>query len=256
MINWTEILRVLLPSIITAGTLLISLKILRKNIKKINTKWGSASLNERPGVYQAYVIELIIEVLEIINEKSLLKNKRRQIIKRSVRLWRHQIAVGIFEEMSLTGATSEGLVKNPIYRYLMSVLDLIGNELVGIIMTHAEKNGFSELYSEAEKNIFLSERVKEVETFIIEALESNYLVSDNSIITQENIKEWIKNRRVSSEQIWTNLYRQIIDVTIETKSKLWSYIERITIKGLNNGLTDDEIDNIRNLFKRSIIEKL
>ena len=255
MIDWTSVISGAIPAVIIAIVTLAIVLLFKGNIRRIKTKWGTATMNGR-GIEAAYVIELLIEMVAILNQREELRYRRRTIVKRTTTQWRHNMAIFISEELSARGHTTNNLFRDPVYRYLMSVFDSIGQSLVGVIMTHAEKNGFYELDQESERSAYIEARIKELSSFIEEALITQFIANDDEIITQEDVLRWMQTRSPLIKALYSEMYRQIIETTLDIKARLWSYVERITLKGLEFGLNENEVDNIRNLVRRDILETL
>lgn len=256
MIEWTTVLSAIAPAAVVAVVVIIIALLFRRHITKINTRWGSATLNSAAGVAPAYLIELVWEVVEILEGRAELRQRRRTVIRRHVQQWRHNVSVFISEELNNMGATADGLWKNPVYRYLMAVMDALAHEIVGLTMKQMEANGFDELNTESDRDQYVRNRVDELQQSLIQHIQTDFIVSENALITQPNVLHWLSERAPLTEALWGKMYRELISVTMQVRSRLKMEVDRITTKGSEFGLTENEIDQIRKYMDRKLEESL
>jgi predicted RNA-binding protein YlxR (DUF448 family) len=202
------------------------------------------------------MIELLWEVVQILEGRTVLRGRLRDTIKRYVRQWRSNVALYVAEELRDQGATTDGLHHNPIYRYLMATVEALSHDLVRLIMVHAERNGFELLDQEAERSAYVAQRVAEVEQYIRDQITQRFVVSANAAITHQKLMSWLDTRKPLTEAIWSELYRQMITISLDTKSQLIMEADRILAKGqVDQGLRVAEADQIRNFLRRKLEEQ-
>lgn len=251
-----ELLSSIGPTLITGVVVLVAWMSVRKKIRLVETRHGKVQLGDAQGIALGYVLELVFESIDILKERDVLRNRRRQIIKRSIRQWRSQVAEHLRGHIIDAGLPAENLYRNQAYRYLMCVLDLAAGEMVSVAMSACERNGFDELAGEPDKQAYITVQLRDINSRITGTIEANYIVDEGDGLSQDTALAWISDHRTVTDAIWSDMYQQLISASLEKKAELLSYSERITAKGAAAGLSDAEIDNIRNRMQREIMEAI
>lgn len=203
--------------------------------------------------FEGFLIEILLETSHIAKEVRKLTERRRREIRRYVVEWRDLMSQHIREGFEVKGFKLGELYRNVAFRYVHKVLDDLRGKIIGMAMDHCEQNGFEELITESDREVYCQVRATEITVLIRTFIDREFIISDNSAITQEEMMEWMQANEDRLRDVWVRLYRSLVSLTVAEKSELMSRGERIVAKGTGI-LSEARLDQLRVVLTHELLE--
>lgn len=248
--DWKVILALVVTPIVSG---FIAWLIVTKRVKMIRFGKLAIEAGSTETSYEGYLVEILLETARISQGVRRLAERRRREIKRYVTEWKDLVSQIVRDGFQSAGFAAGDLYKSIIFRYFHKVLDDLHGKIIDLAMDHCECNGFEDLYTDNDKEMFGQARAVEVSMMVHSFLDTEFIVGTSDTISQGEVIRWIAKHDDRLRDVWVRLYRTLVAMTIQEKSELIARGERIVAKG-EGILSEARLDQLSKVLTQDLLE--